>query len=151
MTTTPHEVDLIERSASALASPRQWFGMSGHLVTGECVALHVEAAARLMERENWDPQMYAPFSGRHIRDALESARLDGAGDADTQYVARTVMEALLRTYTGAPYVDYEVWSEHSSRTLAEVLTLLRTTAEAARRHGPALARPVPPLTPGGGI
>ncbi len=127
---------LADEVAQQLARPESWFGLSGHRLTGEAVAQHIEASGRLMERETWDPQLYAPFSGHHLRDALAHTAKDGMGDADTQYVARTVLETLLRLITGAPYVDYEVWSEHSSRTLDEVLTLCRTAAKAARHIGP---------------
>lgn len=126
------EQTVIERALQRLTDPRMWYGLSGHQVAGEDVARHVEAAAHLMEREQWDPQLYAPSSRHHIRDALDRTRRDGAGDTDTQYVARHIMELLLRLHTGAPYVDYEVWSEHRSRTLPEVLDLLRATAQAAR-------------------
>ncbi|MFF3127741.1 hypothetical protein ACFVRD_36855 [Streptomyces sp. NPDC057908] len=129
-------VTLTDQAAQQLAHPDTWFGLSGHRVTGEAVAHHLESAARLMERENWDPQLYAPFTGHHLQDALNSTAKDGAGDADTRWVARKVMETLLRLVMGAPYVDYEVWSEHSSRTLEEVVLLCRTAAEIARRVGP---------------
>ncbi|MFC7872037.1 hypothetical protein ACFUS2_12925 [[Kitasatospora] papulosa] len=127
---------LTEEAARQLARPGSWFGLSGHQVTGEDVAFHIQSAGRLMEREAWDPQLYAPCSGHHLRDALDSTVKDGMGNADTRYVARTVLETLLRLATGAPYVDYEVWSEHSSRTLDEVLTLCRTAARVARHIGP---------------
>ncbi|MFF3958786.1 hypothetical protein ACFYY1_37120 [Streptomyces sp. NPDC001890] len=127
---------LTDQAEQQLARPKNWFGLSGHRVTGEAVAHHLDAAARLMERENWDPQLYAPFTGHHLRDALHSTAEDGAGDADTRYVARTVMETLLRLALGAPYVDYTAWSEHSSRTLEEVVLLCRTAARVARRVGP---------------
>ncbi|THA65379.1 hypothetical protein E6R60_33220 [Streptomyces sp. A0642] len=136
---------LAEEAARQLARPEAWFGLSGHRLTGEDVAFHIEAAGRLMERETWDPQLYAPFSGHHLRDALDSTVNDGMGDADTRYVARTVLETLLRLVTGAPYVDYEVWSEHSSRTLEEVLTLCRTAARVARHIGP--QKPITPNLP----
>ncbi|MEV5774255.1 hypothetical protein AB0L49_23845 [Streptomyces antimycoticus] len=132
---TMSEQTVIEQALHRLTDPRLWYGLSGHQVTGEDVARHLEAAGRLMERENWDPQLYEPFRGHHLRDALDQVRRDGAGDADTQYVARKIMELLLRLHTSAPYVDYEVWSEHRSRTLPEVLDLLRVTAEVARRYG----------------
>ncbi|MFJ3520467.1 MULTISPECIES: hypothetical protein [unclassified Streptomyces] len=58
------------------------------------------------------------------------------GDADTQFVARAVLEAVLRLSAGAPYVDFEVWSEHPVRTLDEVLAACRTAAALAHQHGP---------------
>ncbi|MEU3433110.1 hypothetical protein [Streptomyces sp. NPDC006863] len=127
---------LADEAARQLARPDAWFGLSGLRLTGEAVAAHIEAAGHLMEREGWDPQLYAPFSGHHLRDALDSTVKDGMGDADTRYVARGVLETLLRLVTKAPYVDYEVWSEHPSRTLDEVLTLCRTAARVARHIGP---------------
>ena len=123
-----------------LTNPDLWFGLSGHQVAGEEVARHVEAAGRLMERENWDPQAHAPFTGYHLRDALDRTRREGEGDTDSQHVARKVMELLLQVHTGAPFVDYEFWSHHRSRTLAEVLDLVRITAAAARRYGVAALR-----------
>jgi hypothetical protein len=125
----------IEQVTRLLTDPDLWFGLSGHRVAGEDVARHVEAAGRLMERENWDPQAHAPFTGHHLRDALDRIRREGGGDTDTQYVARKVMELLLETHTGAPFVDYEFWSHHRSRTLAEVLDLVQVTAEVSRRYG----------------
>ncbi|UZI34043.1 hypothetical protein [Streptomyces sp. VB1] len=136
---------LAEEAARQLARPENWFGLSGHRLTGEAVAFHIESAGRLMEREGWDPQLYAPFSGHHLRDALNSTVKDGMGDVDTRYVARGVLETLLRLATGAPYVDYEVWSEHSSRTLEEVLTVCRTAARVARLIGP--QQPITPNFP----
>lgn len=127
---------LVEQTRRQLLDLDVWYGLSGLLVTGESVARHLAAAAGLMERKGWDPQLYAPFSGHHLRDALTSTRDDGMGDADTQFVARTVLEAVLRLSTGAPYVDYEVWSEHPVRTLDEVLTACWTAAALARQHGP---------------
>ncbi|GAA2964871.1 DUF6197 family protein [Kitasatospora cinereorecta] len=127
---------LADQAAEQLSEPDTWFGLSGHRVTGEAVAHHLEAAAHLMERENWDPQLYAPFTGHHLSDALASTAKDGQGDADTRFIARNVMETLLQVVMGAPYVDYEVWSEHSTRTLEEVVTLCRTAARIARHVGP---------------
>lgn len=127
---------LADRAAEQLSEPDTWFGLSGHRVTGEAVAHHLEAAARLMERENWDPQLYAPFTGHHLSDALTSTAKDGQGDTDTRFIARKVMETLLQVVMGAPYVDYEIWSQHSTRTLEEIVTLCRTAARIARRVGP---------------
>ncbi|MER6723338.1 DUF6197 family protein [Streptomyces halstedii] len=134
-------------AARQLAHPNTWYGLSGHRVTGEAVASHLEAAARLMEREAWDPQLYAPYSGRNLFTALISTVNDGMGDDDTRYVAVTVMQTLLRLVTGAPRVDYKAWSEHSSRTLEEVLTLCRTAARLARYSGPQQPMTPPPLPP----
>ncbi|MFY3807693.1 hypothetical protein, partial [Escherichia coli] len=79
------ERTVVERALGRLANnPRLWYGLSGHQVAGEDVARHVEATAHVMELERWDPKLYAPFSGHHIRDALDLTRRDGAGDADTQ-------------------------------------------------------------------
>lgn len=131
---------LVEQTGRQLLERDVWYGLSGLLVTGESVAHHLTAAASLMERKGWDPQFYAPFSGHHLRDALTSTRDDGVGDADTQFVARSVLEAVLRLSTGAPYVDYEVWSEHPVRTLDEVLDACRTAAALALQHGPGPAQ-----------
>ncbi|MFJ1837988.1 hypothetical protein ACIOJ9_29465 [Streptomyces sp. NPDC088175] len=128
--TVPAEV------ADDLADPRLWFGPSGTQVTGEAVANHIKAAARLMQLKNWDPQLYAPFSGHHLRDALISTEQDGLGDYDTRHVATSVLETLLRRTTGAPYVDYEVWSEHATRTLNEIVRLCQAAASVAGEHGP---------------
>ncbi|MGW9439613.1 DUF6197 family protein [Streptomyces sp. NPDC055607] len=134
MTTSP---SLAAQAAEQLGRyPGTWHGRSGHQVTGEAVAQHLEAAAHLMRRENWDPQLYGPFSGRHLRDALDSVIEDGQGDGDTKDAARRVMEELLRLVMGAPYVYYGAWSEHASRTLREVLALCETAAAFARVHGP---------------
>ncbi|WUU86525.1 hypothetical protein OG790_34025 (plasmid) [Streptomyces cellulosae] len=127
---------LASQAAAQLSEPNTWFGLSGHRVTGEAVAHHLEAAAHLMERENWDPQLYAPFSGYHLSDVLASTAKDGQGDTDTRWIARKVLETLLQIVLGAPYVDYEIWSQHSTRTLDEVVTLCRTAARIARRVGP---------------
>ncbi|MFD6186122.1 hypothetical protein [Streptomyces goshikiensis] len=131
---------LVEQTGRQLLERDVWYGLSGLLVTGEAVARHLTAAAGLMERKGWDPQLYAPFSGYHLRDALTSTRDDGMGDADTQFVGRTVLEAVLRLSTGASYVDYEVWSEHPVRTLDEVLAVCRTAAALALQHGPGPAQ-----------
>lgn len=136
MTTLTTNTSLADQAAQQLRQQDVWYGLSGLLVTGESVAHHLTAAAGLMERKGWDPQLYAPFSGHHLRDALASTRDDGMGDADTQFVARTVLEAVLRLSTGASYVDYEVWSEHPVRTLDEVLAACRTAAALALQHGP---------------
>ncbi|WP_329564535.1 hypothetical protein OG711_39005 (plasmid) [Streptomyces uncialis] len=139
MSITESRRTVLDRAVQELAGTRMWFGSSGHLVTGDQAASHLEAAAALMERHNWDPQLYAPLTGHHIWDALHRTRLDGTGDEDTQSIARSLLEMLLRLLTGAPYVDYESWSEHPSRTLPDVLVLLRAAADLAREHGPAAA------------
>lgn len=126
---------LASQAVQQLARPNVWFGLSGHRVTGEAVAQHLEAAATLMERKNWNPQAYA--TGHHLWDAFRSTAEDGVGDRDTQQVARQVMQTLLRLVLRAPYVDCWLWSEHSSRTLEEVLMLCRTAAELARLADPA--------------
>lgn len=127
-----------EAAATAQLTDRSdfWIGLSGSLTTGEAVAAHLEAAATLMKAENWDPQLYGFGSCRQLRDALRHAVMDGHGDADTRYLARTCMELVLRIRTGAPYVDYEVWTERPYCTLADVLSLLATTAVIARQYGP---------------
>lgn len=127
---------LADQAAQRLTDSNEWFGTSGHRVTGAAVADHLSAAADLMERENWDPQLYNRFSGHHLRDALSSAIEDGQGDADTYWVACKVMEKLLEVVLDAPYVDCRLWSEHASRTLAEVVTLCRTAARIAQKVGP---------------
>ncbi|MFB7545148.1 hypothetical protein ACFC0N_35215 [Streptomyces zaomyceticus] len=129
-TTVPEQV------AGDLANPLIWYGSSGAQVTGEAVANHIKAAARLMQQKNWDPQLYAPFSGHHLRDALNSTKQDGLGDYDTQQVAGTVLETLLRHTTGAPFVDYEAWSEHATRTLDDVVRVCQAAASVAAEHGP---------------
>ncbi|MER7507049.1 hypothetical protein ABTX82_01670 [Streptomyces lavendulae] len=123
-------------SAAPQVETLDWFGLSGSLVTGEAVAQHLFAAADLMRRDGWDPQLYGLGSDRQIRDALRHTAMDGHGDADTSYVARQVMEAALRTATGARYVDYEVWAEKPQRTLEEILHLLKASASLARQCGP---------------
>lgn len=129
--------ELTERAIRKLTDPCSWFGLSGHRVTGEAVARHLEAAARLMERDGWDPQLYARFSGRHLYDALYSTRDDGLGDTDTQFIAGTVLETLIKSVTGAPYVDYEVWSQHPTRTLDQILNACQVASNLARQYGPA--------------
>ncbi|MEV7681465.1 hypothetical protein AB0O64_23370 [Streptomyces sp. NPDC088341] len=139
MNATPTTTIPAEQVASDLANPRIWYGPSGAQVTGEAVANHLKAAARLMQQKNWDPQLYAPFSGHHLRDALISTKQDGLGDYDTQHVAGTVLETLLRHTTGAPFVSYEAWSEHATRTLDDVVRVCQAAASVAGEHGPRLA------------
>ncbi|NXY94463.1 hypothetical protein HYE82_08665 [Streptomyces sp. BR123] len=136
MTTLATSTSLADQAAQQLLQRDVWYGLSGVLVTGEAVARHLTAAAGLMERKGWDPQLYAPFSGHHLCDALTSTRDDCMGDADTQFVGRSVLETVLRISTGSSYVDYEVWSEHPMRTLGEVLTACRTASALALQHGP---------------
>lgn len=128
---------MTRQSFETLYQPQTWYGLSGALVTGEQLARHLEAAAQLMERESWDPQVQAPNSGRNLHRALHITAEHGAGDADTLFVARKVMEALLRIHTGAPFVAYEAWSEHRDRTLPEILSMLWAVATVARETGPA--------------
>ncbi|MET9467757.1 hypothetical protein ABZY44_23740 [Streptomyces sp. NPDC006544] len=123
-------------SAAPQMKTLDWFGLSGPLVPGEAVAQHLFATAELMRRDGWNPQLYGLGSDRQIRDALRHTAMDGRGDADTSHIARQVMEAALRTATGAPYVDYEVWAEKPQRTLDEILHLLKASAFLARQCGP---------------
>jgi hypothetical protein len=132
---------MISQTFEELYRPQTWYGLSGARVTGEQLARHLEAAARLMERDDWDPQVQAPYSGRYLYDALRLTAEHGEGDADTMFVARKVMETLLRIHTGAPFVAYEAWSEHRDRTLHDVLTLLRAAATVARETAPAAPPP----------
>ena len=113
-----------------------WEGLSGSRTTGEAIAAHLEAAGEFMEREGWDPQLYGLGSNRQLSDALRQTAMDGLGDADTRYLARSCMELVLRTRLGVSYVDYEVWTENLHRTLDEVLELLTATAAYARQYGP---------------
>ncbi|MFD8142472.1 hypothetical protein [Streptomyces sp. NPDC059708] len=113
-----------------------WYGLSGLRVKGAAVAVHLEAAADLMRRENWDPQLYDYSAGRQLVHALRHTAEDGHGDDDTRYIGRQCMELLLRRSLGAPYVDCWVWAEHRSRTLAEITDLLMAAALFARTHGP---------------
>ncbi|PZT71446.1 DUF6197 family protein [Streptomyces sp. AC1-42T] len=136
MTAAPTTITPADQIAKDLAKPHIWYGPSGTQVTGEAVANHIKAAARLMKQKNWDPQLYAPFSGYHLRDALISTEADGLGDYDTRTVARIVLETLLQHTTGAPRVDYEAWSEHSTRTLDEVVRVCQAAASVAGEHGP---------------
>ncbi|MFF4337547.1 DUF6197 family protein [[Kitasatospora] papulosa] len=147
MNATPSTIDLAEQVASDLADARTWYGPSGAQVTGEAVANHLKAAARLMQQQNWDPQLYPPFSGRHLRDALISTKNDGLGDYDTQFVAGRILESILRHLTGAPFVDYGAWSEHATRTLDHIVRVCQAAASVAAEHGPQAAEHGPrPVT-----
>lgn len=132
---------LSDEVVAELTGSRFWFGPSGVRVTGEAVARHAMSAAGLMERENWDPQIYNPYSGHHLHDALHAVRRDGMGDEDTQYVVGELLRSILRIATGAPWVEYEAWSEHSTRTLAEVAQACQVVADLAVKFGP----PSPPV------
>ncbi|MEV6357911.1 DUF6197 family protein [Streptomyces hydrogenans] len=143
-----HTLDIpTSATLDELTDPYTWYGPSGQRVTGEAVARHLEAAAQLMDRHNWDPQLYAPYSGHHLADALYETIQDGQGDADTRQVGRRVMETLLRHVMAAPFVDCDLWSQHSSRTLEEVLMLCRTAARIARHAGPQSSNTEPPALP----
>ncbi|MFL4496524.1 hypothetical protein ACJ6WD_35580 [Streptomyces sp. VTCC 41912] len=132
-------VELIIQSAALASQPTFWWGPSGGRVTGEEVAAHLEAAADLMEQRGWDPQLYAPWSGYNLPDALRETIHDGLGSDDTRFTALRLMETLLGVYTGSPSIVFpDVWSMHSRRTLDEVLEMLRTTADLARLVGPRL-------------
>lgn len=113
-----------------------WFGLSGEPSTGVQVATHLDAVAHLMRRSDWDPQVYGSMSGRQLVDAFRHTADDGHGTPDTRYIARKCAENLLCARLGAPYVDLWVWSEQTSRTLDDLLTLLGETAAFARTHGP---------------
>lgn len=126
-------MDLIEKGD---ATAPQWSGESGYRVTGEMVAGHLESAADLMERENWDPQLYNASAGRDIWDALHTTGMDGRGDNDTRLIAGDLMDLVLHTATGVPRVDYMRWGQHPHTTLPQVLRLLRLTAAVARATGP---------------
>lgn len=113
-----------------------WHGRSGYPTTGEAAARHAEAAADLIKREDWDPQLYGRVSGRQVRDALIHTIDDGLGDEDTFHISEQLLEAVLRVSTGAEYVDYEIWSSHPRTTLADVLAALDAAAALARASGP---------------
>ncbi|MGW2181235.1 DUF6197 family protein [Streptomyces sp. NPDC001732] len=123
-------------TARHLARPETWYGPSGTKVTGDAVAAHLQAAANLMTRENWDPQLYASGSGRSLYYALVHTADDGLGDGDTHRVAESVLGAVLESATGAPFVDYEAWNRHATRTLDDVLRACRAAAAVAREYGP---------------
>lgn len=129
-----HVIEAAERKLDS----RRWFGLSGEPVSGEGVARHLEAAADLMARQgwNWDPQLYRPFSGHAISDALRTAAMDSRGDEDTRYVAQDLLELLLRTRTGAPVADADAWGERPERALNEITDALAEAARLARRLGP---------------
>lgn len=135
-TTTEFPADQYPDHVRRLVAPRRWYGPSGLPVTGEAVAGHLEAAARLMERDAWDPQLYGTHSGRTLWDAMISTRDDGLGDEDTRVVACEVLRTVLEAVMGAPYVCYETWAEHRTRTLAEVLAACRLAAHTARQYSP---------------
>ncbi|MFJ4343195.1 hypothetical protein [Streptomyces sp. NPDC088915] len=147
-TDTASSSTLLEKIAHHLAGPGIWYGPSGEKVTGEAVAAHLQAAAALMEREGWDPQLYTRESRRSLYYALDSTRDDGQGDEDTERVAERVVEAVLTAATGAPYVRYEAWNHHATRTLAEVLQVCQAAASVARHYGPGPATTSPQIEPG---
>lgn len=113
-----------------------WSGLSGEPSTGEQVATHLDAVAGLMSRANWDPQLYGPASDRRLETAFRDVADDGHGNPDTRYAGRQIIEHLLRSRLDVRYVNAWSWSEHSTRTLGDVLTLLAEAAAFARTHGP---------------
>jgi len=127
------------RVAASRIDSATWFGLSGERVTGDAVAAHLAAAAQLMRRDNWDPQVYGPGSYRQLVDALRQVRLDALHDEDTQMVGVDLLEQILAAHLGAPFVDLDVWQDKAARTLPEVLDLLATAAAFARRYGPRMA------------
>lgn len=131
---------LTDPAARRLARPEAWYGPSGMKVTGDAVAAHIQAAASLMARENWDPQFYASGSGRNLYYALLHTSDDGLGDGDTHRVAETVLGAVLESATGAPFVDYETWSHHATRTLDDILHTCQAAAAVAHEYGPGQGR-----------
>ncbi|MFE7429791.1 hypothetical protein [Streptomyces sp. NPDC057545] len=139
---------LTDLTARRLARPDAWYGPSGMKVTGGAVAAHIQAAASLMERENWDPQFYASGSGRNLYYALQHTSDDGLGDGDTHRVAETVLGAVLESATGASFVDYEAWNHHATRTLDDVLRACQAAAAVAREHGPGPLGDRPQVEPG---
>lgn len=127
------------RAAASRIDSRTWFSLSGERVTGEAVAAHLVDAARLMRRDNWDPQVYGAGSYRQLVDALRQVRLDALHDEDTQAVGVDLMEQILAAHLGAPFVDLDVWQDKAARTLPEVLDLLAAAAAFARTYGPRMA------------
>ncbi|MDN3262897.1 hypothetical protein QWJ26_24435 [Streptomyces sp. CSDS2] len=127
---------LPDQHARRLARTETWFGPSGMQVTGDAVAAHLQAAAALMQRESWDPQLYGRGSKRNLYYALRNTSDDGMGDDDTLRVAEAVLGTVLCAATGAPFVDYEAWGHHATRTLDDVLRLCQVAAAVAREHGP---------------
>ncbi|WP_331721779.1 hypothetical protein OG596_38535 (plasmid) [Streptomyces sp. NBC_01102] len=141
---------LSDRAARRLAKPETWFGPSGTKVTGDAVAAHLQAAADLMKRESWDPQLYDRSSGRNLYYALRHTSDDGLGDDDTHRVVEDVLGVVLAAATGAPYVDYEAWNHHATRTLDEVLRACQAAATVAREYGPGPLVTRPQVEPGQG-
>ncbi|SEE58784.1 hypothetical protein SAMN04490357_7665 [Streptomyces misionensis] len=139
---------LSEETARRLARPETWYGPSGTKVTGEAVAAHLQAAAALMARENWDPQPHTSSSRRNLYYALLHTGDDGLGDDDTRHVAERLLGAVLAEATGAPFVDYEAWNHHATRTLEDVLRACRATAAVAREYGPGPITGHPQIEPG---
>lgn len=129
--------DVLAAARKELRDPWMWAAPSGEPVSGEQVAQHLEAAADLMEDQNWDPQVYRPEARRSLRSAVLATTLDGRGDDDTVFIVRNVLQALLKARMNALTVDYGAWAEHGNRTLAEVTATARTAARLARETGPA--------------
>ncbi|MFC9223157.1 hypothetical protein ACFT8W_20930 [Streptomyces hygroscopicus] len=139
---------LPDLTARRLARPETWYGPSGTMVTGDAVAAHLQAAADLMKRENWDPQFYGRGSSRNLYYALRHTSDDGLGDDDTHHLAENILGAILAAATGAPFVDYETWNHHATRTLDDVLRACQAAAAVAREYGPGPLVARPQVEPG---
>ncbi|MFF0486761.1 hypothetical protein [Streptomyces sp. NPDC004435] len=129
-------IDLTDRHVRTLSSSDTWYGLSGARLTGDAVARHIEAAARHMRDHGWDPHLHAPSTGHSLYHALVHTAEDGHGDDDTRRAADEVLGAVLCALTGAPYVYYESWSEHTTRTLDDITHACELAAAVARHYGP---------------
>ncbi|MFI8888258.1 hypothetical protein [Streptomyces sp. NPDC053813] len=129
-------IALSDPTTRHLARTETWYGPSGMQVTGEAVAAHLQAAADLMQRQGWDPEFFARHSGRNLYYALVHTADDGLGDDDTHRVAEDLLGRVLAAATGAPYVDYEAWGHHASRTLDDIVRACQTAAAVALKYGP---------------
>ncbi|MEW1723864.1 hypothetical protein [Streptomyces sp. NPDC093109] len=141
-------IALPHQTVHRLAQPETWYGLSGAKVTGDAVAAHLRAAAALMKRESWDPQLCTPGSLRTLYYALVHTSDDGLGDSDSRYVAEILLEAVLTAASGAPYVDYEAWTNHSARTLDDILRACQAAAAVAHAYGPGALAGHPQVEPG---
>jgi len=103
-----------------------WTGPTGRLVAGEDVAVHLEAALAVLERDGWEPNGANPFG---IFEAL-------GGDVDLQRVAGRCIEFLLDAGSEAPMIDYVLWEAAPGRTFREIRNLLTVSARLARLYGP---------------
>ncbi|MEV8103151.1 hypothetical protein [Streptomyces sp. NPDC088135] len=136
MTVDIHDIALPDLTVRHLERTETWHGPSGMKVTGDAVAAHLQAAADLMRRQGWDPEFFARHSGRNLYYALVHTADDGLGDDDTHRVAEDLLGRVLAAATGAPYVDYEAWGHHASRTLDDIVRACQTAAAVALRYGP---------------